>query len=372
MRNIKKFLMLAMTIIPLFSSMTVNASTVSVTAKQNADYMMSTDKDGTPNWFNGVCYSNSYEDLKIAYGNNEKALYHHCLEYGFQEGRLVSPILDVAKYKKAYPDLEKAFGNNWELYVRHYFEYGIAEGRENFTGFDAQTYLNIYPDLQNAFGTDLGLATRHYIEHGLSESRIYNWPRPAADDNDSSEDSDDSDSDSSDDNSSDDTFTGEKRVDYDGYYTLKTYENGRLMTEIYYLPDDTLNMTNRYHYDANGNLFERVTTYEDGSGSAKSTYTDGLLMAIIYYDAQDAVTSTLTYEYDSNRKQIKYIDEKPDGSKEIGELANGKCMKKTEISTDGSKKVTEYDEAGNVTDVTNYDADGNVINPDSDASTPAN
>ena len=146
MRNIKKFLMLAMTIIPLFSSMTVNASTVSVTAKQNADYMMSTDKDGTPNWFNGVCYSNSYEDLKIAYGNNEKALYHHCLEYGFQEGRLVSPILDVAKYKKAYPDLEKAFGNNWELYVRHYFEYGIAEGRENFTGFDAQTYLNIYPD----------------------------------------------------------------------------------------------------------------------------------------------------------------------------------------------------------------------------------
>ena len=79
-------------------------------------------KDGAPNWFNGAYYSDSYGDLKAALGSNEKALYNHSLQYGFHESRLVTPVLDVTKYRAFYPDLDKAFGNNWNLYVRHYFE----------------------------------------------------------------------------------------------------------------------------------------------------------------------------------------------------------------------------------------------------------
>ena len=174
----RRFLSLTLPATLLFGSMTVNAASPSVTAEQNADYMMSVNHDGAPNWFNGEYYSDSYADLKTAFGTNENALYNHSLQCGFNESRLVTPVLDVVKYRANNPDLQNAFGDNWELYVRHYFEYGITEGRNNFTDFDAETYLSMYTDLQNAFGTDLGLATIHYIEFGLSEGREYKWPEP--------------------------------------------------------------------------------------------------------------------------------------------------------------------------------------------------
>ena len=67
----------------LSSSMTVTAAEESMTSKQIADYMMSTGEDGAPNWFNGAYYSNKYEDLKIAFTENEKELYNHRHSVGF-------------------------------------------------------------------------------------------------------------------------------------------------------------------------------------------------------------------------------------------------------------------------------------------------
>ena len=209
----------------LFSSMTVNAAPT-ITGKQNADYMMATNADGVPNWFNGNYYGDKYADLKIAFNDNEKLLYNHSLNYGFKEARLVTQVLDVAKYRAFYPDLDKAFGDNWELYIKHYFEYGIAEGRKNFTDFDAQTYLSMHLDLQNEFGDDLGLAARHYIEFGITEGRAYNWSEPeivyVTDDgksensNSSSTDNGSEDNDSTDNGSEDNDSTGNGSEDTTG------------------------------------------------------------------------------------------------------------------------------------------------------------
>lgn len=203
MKRFTRMIPFVMMLILLFSSMTVSAAPA-ITAKQNADYMMSVNADGVPNWFNGKYYSDKYVDLKTTFGNHEKLLYNHSLEYGFKEARLVTPVLDVVKYRASYPDLEKAFSDNWELYIKHYFEYGIAEGRNNFTDFDAGTYLNMYSDLQNEFGDDLGLAARHYIEFGIEAGRAYNLPEPEM----VYEESDESDSNSTD-NDLEDTTGGD-------------------------------------------------------------------------------------------------------------------------------------------------------------------
>jgi len=280
MKKTTSFFALTMVATLLFGSMTVNAAEYSMSAKENAAYMTSTDKDGVPNWFNGAYYANNYEDLKNAFGDNEKALYHHSLEYGFKEGRLVSPVLDVAKYRAAYKDLDKAFGDNWSLYVRHYFEYGIAEGRKNFTDFDAQAYLNKYTDLRNAFGTDLNLATRHYIEFGISENRAYQLPQANVTVSNPGSDSDSGNG--SDDDMPEEILNGDIRYDIgDGTYYIVTYENNELILEKLYDANDVLTY---------------MCEYENGNVIKYSYYEDGVLTAW-----QDC-------EYNSNNQLIKTED----------------------------------------------------------------
>lgn len=409
-----------MTATLLFSSMTVNAAEVSMTSKQNADYMMSTNKDGAPNWFNGTYYSDRYSDLKAAFNTNEKALYNHSLQYGFNEARLVTPVLDVAKYRAFYPDLNKAFGDNWNLYVRHYFEYGINEGRENFTDFDAKTYLSMYADLQNAFGYDLGLATRHYIEYGISEGREYNYPEPEIvyeepdndnDDDNNSSDSGPSDSGSSDDDNTEEKFTGDKRVEHeDGGYIIATYVNGILAFDKFYDEDGTLVNETTYTYDTNdnmvssqtkdasGNLIVEGTYYESGASKTNTLYEadgkksfyeeldeqsnitlyidyqeDGITeeyKAIYTYDENgnlksekttwaDGSTTEMTYE---NGVRAYQIDIHADGMKfELEYYEDGYTQKKsTEINTDGTKFVVENHENGNSKSYTWYDTSGNM------------
>lgn len=414
MRKIKKFLTLAMTATLLFSSVTVNAAEVSMTAKQNADYMMSTNKDGIPNWFNGAYYSDRYEDLKIAFNTNEKALYNHSFRYGFNESRLVTPVLDVAKYRAFYPDLNKAFGDNWKLYVRHYFEYGINEGRENFTDFDAKTYLNMYDDLQNTFGTNLVLATRHYIEFGLSEGREYNLPETEIvyeeTDNDNDDDNASSDSGSSDNNNTDEGFTGDKRIELsDNMYAIATYVNDMIITLTYFNSDGTVDYKTTFTYDENNILksskssnadgsFDETTYYETGSRKVETNYrADGTKSNYTEYDEQGNTTfsieyqadgekeflkTTFTYDENANLKSQKdtwengataetiyengvrtyQISTHTDGDRiETEFYSDGQTKKKeTRIYMDGTKDIGEFYENGNWKSNTYYDANGNI------------
>ena len=312
MRKMRRFLSLTLPATLLFGSMTVNAASPSVTAEQNADYMMSVNHDGAPNWFNGEYYSDSYADLKTAFGTNENALYNHSLQCGFNESRLVTPVLDVVKYRANNPDLQNAFGDNWELYVRHYFEYGITEGRNNFTDFDAETYLSMYTDLQNAFGTDLGLATIHYIEFGLSEGREYKWPEPENTNNSTLPD-------------------GFCREDFpEGGYREYQITNGI----------ETWSMS----YDAEGALEQEIAYNSSGQMTFERNWSNG------------EIESTRTIVYNENGLVIEDREQASDGSVEWWEYeydSNGREIERTEkyIDADGveyilSTKVYTYDPEG--------------------------
>lgn len=121
--------------------------------------------------FNAKYYADMYPDLQAAFGYNENALYQHFLTYGIQEGRTMSPVLDIVKYREAYGDLNAAFGDNWDAYVEHYFTYGIGEKRVSGGIFDPVAYAEAYPDIQAAFGDDYSAIIEHYLTYGISEGR---------------------------------------------------------------------------------------------------------------------------------------------------------------------------------------------------------
>lgn len=121
--------------------------------------------------FNAKLYSDTYGDLKAAFGTNETALYRHYMNYGLNEGRDMSELINVKKYREAYADLDAAYGNNWNAYVKHYLKYGAYEGRNSFGTFDAFAYADRYPDLKAAYGYDVEALWKHYVKYGRAEGR---------------------------------------------------------------------------------------------------------------------------------------------------------------------------------------------------------
>ena len=121
--------------------------------------------------FDAQYYSETYSDLKDAFGTNQTALYKHYQTFGKSEGRTSTALIDVQKYRAAYPDLDAAFGDNWDAYVNHYIKYGFSEGRNSFGTFDARAYADRYPDLKAAFGYDVLALYKHYLRFGRAEGR---------------------------------------------------------------------------------------------------------------------------------------------------------------------------------------------------------
>lgn len=280
----KKILLMALAVLLLFSAMPVYAAEAVTPARQNANYMMSTAADGAPNWFNGTYYSSLYPDLQQAFGTNEAALYQHAMTHGFKEGRMVLPILDVAKYRAFYPDLDAAFGDSWGRYVRHYFEYGILEGRVNFTGFDPVAYLDMYPDLRAAFGSDLSLAARHYLEHGMTEGRAASRPvvvesKPSRPD-----------------------ATGRLHGTYDerdssGSGWVSKYDNDVIVWQKYY---EAGVLVACYTYDAEGN-YKAMEGYEAGVLAYRLTYdAEGRIQEDVSYNPDGSVSWKFVHEYSSD------------------------------------------------------------------------
>ena len=121
--------------------------------------------------FDAQYYSETYSDLKDAFGTNQTALYKHYKTFGKSEGRTSTALIDVQKYRAAYPDLDAAFGDNWDAYVNHYIKYGFSEERNSFGTFDARAYADRYPDLKAAFGYDVLALYKHYLRFGRAEGR---------------------------------------------------------------------------------------------------------------------------------------------------------------------------------------------------------
>lgn len=79
--------------------------------------------------FDPIYYSNTYSDLKKAFGSNANALWNHFKTYGMKEARIGKSNFNVNIYKNRYVDLQKAFGDNLPKYYQHYCQFGFKEGR---------------------------------------------------------------------------------------------------------------------------------------------------------------------------------------------------------------------------------------------------
>lgn len=121
--------------------------------------------------FDAEYYSAEYNDLSTAFGTDAVMLRNHYQEFGINEGRNATSLIDVKKYREAYPDLDAAFGDNWDAYLNHYLTFGFNEGRNSFGTFDARAYADRYPDLKAAFGYDVLALYNHYLQFGRSEGR---------------------------------------------------------------------------------------------------------------------------------------------------------------------------------------------------------
>ncbi|MBD5476261.1 MAG: N-acetylmuramoyl-L-alanine amidase [Lachnospiraceae bacterium] len=80
--------------------------------------------------FDPIYYSNTYSDLKAAFGTDSTKLFNHFCNYGMKEGRVASASFNVNKYKSYYSDLQNAFGNDLSLYYKHYVTCGYKENRK--------------------------------------------------------------------------------------------------------------------------------------------------------------------------------------------------------------------------------------------------
>lgn len=223
---------------------------------------------GLEDIFSAKFYTDRYQDVKQAYAEGNP--YDHMLYWGLEEGRLISPVLDVVFYRENNPDLEAAFGEDWDAYVEHWFNHGIAEGRESGTDFDVKLYLEQYPDLQEVFGDNYAAAAKHYIEYGLEEGRSKGIRLPevvevnsvnvvvpeAGDDGQGSVSSGDS------------GTAGGEDYDYkdDGSYTIKEYDaSQKVIKRTDYDSEGNCTGVKEYEYDSAGNRIKETHYDSDGN-----------------------------------------------------------------------------------------------------------
>ena len=155
---------------------------------------------GTLKTFNYTAYADRYEDVRRAFGYDQKALYNHYITYGIYEGRVAEfnsgkgassqtgtlKTFNYTAYADRYEDVKAAFGYDKKALYNHYITYGINEGRiaefnsgkgaSSQTGtlktFNYTAYADRYEDVKAAFGYDKKALYNHYITYGIKEGRI--------------------------------------------------------------------------------------------------------------------------------------------------------------------------------------------------------
>ena len=150
-------------------------------------YGMSEGRQGNDD-FNVYTYKNRYSDLRAAYGNDLKAYYMHYINYGKTEGRtgtgtaeiVATTVYNGQDYNAVYdynyyvannPDVVSALGTDDETIIKHFVENGMSEGRQGKENFNVYTYKNRYSDLRAVYGNDLRAYYMHYIKYGQTEGR---------------------------------------------------------------------------------------------------------------------------------------------------------------------------------------------------------
>ncbi|AUN33075.1 calcium-binding protein [Niveispirillum cyanobacteriorum] len=132
--------------------------------------------------FNEAYYLATYTDVAGAIGKLQPdgvTLYtsgkQHFDAYGAAEGRVGSPLFDLAKYKQLYGDELDAAGLTSDAQkIAHWNMYGAAEGRDGFKAgvFDVAVYRALYgAELGDAGLTSDEQLRAHFVEYGYREGR---------------------------------------------------------------------------------------------------------------------------------------------------------------------------------------------------------
>ena len=134
-------------------------------------------------------YRNAYSDLRAAFGMDLRQYYLHYMSAGKSENRVATGVTNLANplttyngvdyssvydynyYITRYPDIKAAFGNDDRAVLAHFVNYGMAEGRRGNETFDVAAYRNKYADLQQVFGNDWKGYYEHYVQYGRAEGR---------------------------------------------------------------------------------------------------------------------------------------------------------------------------------------------------------
>lgn len=172
------------------------------------------------------------------------------------------------------------------------------------------------------------------------------------------------------------TVCGSELIDWGDYLSIYTYDehdnpirmadydaDGKLLTETVY----------DYEYDSDGNLKKSKETI-DGRLNCETEYTvsDGESIEAKYTQYNED-GSYFINEYDGNGNVVKLIDYDAKGNvtlqtdSEYAQNGDGEWyeVSRTEVYADGTKIEAEYNEYGDNTGRTVYDADGNVESTES-------
>ncbi len=115
-------------------------------------------------------YAASNTDLAAAGLTTNRQLYDHLSNFGVKEGRVLSTVFNGSFYRNANPDLVAAGLTNEQLFD-HFRNFGINEGRASSQSFNVSFYLNNNADLKQA-GFNYQQALEHYVNFGRKEGRI--------------------------------------------------------------------------------------------------------------------------------------------------------------------------------------------------------
>lgn len=115
-------------------------------------------------------YRRNNPGLAAAGLTTRRQLYDHLSNFGVRENRPFSLVFNPAFYGSANPGLASAGVVGSEALFNHYQNFGINEGRASAIAFDPNFYRTVNPDLQQA-----GLNNRQLVEHfqfiGVNEGR---------------------------------------------------------------------------------------------------------------------------------------------------------------------------------------------------------
>ena len=154
-------------------------------------YGMKEQRQGNEN-FDVHSYSNAYQDLRLAFGEDAPKYYMHYIKYGKREGRQTTGVSDLRNpvYKLGGKDYSRVYDYDYYInsyadikkYVSpklapdaaaldHFVRYGMREQRQASENFNVNSYFRSYQDLRRAFRKDYPKYYEHYIKYGYKEKR---------------------------------------------------------------------------------------------------------------------------------------------------------------------------------------------------------